>query len=208
MVRNFRFNICLEHLKLTYDNIYIEDLEDVPIHLYFEKAYDFIDKALFNGEVVGTIPASTTNEFEEFNEYSSQQHLVDMDIQTLKFDLALGQVSEWTVCEHKRAALKVDSQVHELRRLNPKHKVLVHCAMGKSRSATIVIMYIMKKFLLPFSVAKQLVSTRRETIEVNHGFLDQLKSFEQNDFKFPVESSADDSDSTEGEEYISPKVSK
>ena len=39
------------------------------------------------------------------------------------------------------------------------NKVLVHCAMGMSRSATSVIMYLMRKFKLPMIDALELVKT-------------------------------------------------
>lgn len=131
-----------------------------------------------------------------------------MNIQALKLDLSESNISEWQHCDAKSHYEKIDKQVHRLRELNPKHKILVHCAMGKSRSATMVMMYIMKKFMLPYRFAKSMVSTRRETVEVNRGFLDQLKAFELNDFKFSVESCDNDSDSTEGEEFILSEISK
>ena len=48
--------------------------------------------------------------------------------------------------------------------------VFVHCAMGMSRSATCVIMYIMKRFNIPFDEAFEVVKLRREKIDPNDGF--------------------------------------
>ena len=42
--------------------------------------------------------------------------------------------------------------------------------MGMSRSATCVIMYLMKKFLLSFDDAFDIVKLRREKIDPNDGF--------------------------------------
>ncbi|XP_037093461.1 dual specificity protein phosphatase 3-like isoform X1 [Pollicipes pollicipes] len=52
-------------------------------------------------------------------------------------------------------------------------KVLVHCVQGLSRSATLVIAYLMIKLHMPLSQALQTVRARRE-IFPNDGFLQQL----------------------------------
>jgi protein-tyrosine phosphatase/predicted kinase len=57
--------------------------------------------------------------------------------------------------------------------------VLVHCREGVSRSATIVIAYLMKKFDLPMDVAYQYVKKRRPVAEPNDGFKKQLKTYEK-----------------------------
>ncbi|EGR31616.1 hypothetical protein IMG5_105980 [Ichthyophthirius multifiliis] len=80
-----------------------------------------------------------------------------------------------------------------------KNKILIHCAQGKSRSATIVCMYLMKKFKLGFEYVflyiyyflfQQLyqilsyVQSRRDVACPNYGFIEQLKQFEKNNFEF------------------------
>lgn len=50
-------------------------------------------------------------------------------------------------------------------------KVLVHCHRGVSRSATIVIMYLMRKFKLTLRDAYKLVKSRRDKIDPNAGFI-------------------------------------
>lgn len=54
-------------------------------------------------------------------------------------------------------------------------KVLVHCAAGVSRSATIVIAYIMATHKIDFENAYNLVRQRRRCIYPNDGFRRQLK---------------------------------
>ena len=43
--------------------------------------------------------------------------------------------------------------------------------MGRSRSATCVIMYIMKRFGVAFEDAIEFVKSRREEVDPNEGFL-------------------------------------
>ncbi|KAJ0171128.1 hypothetical protein K1T71_013327 [Dendrolimus kikuchii] len=57
--------------------------------------------------------------------------------------------------------------------------VLVHCHFGVSRSATIVIAYIMEKYKLTFEQAFLYVRQRRKFINPNPGFVNQLKEFQR-----------------------------
>lgn len=57
--------------------------------------------------------------------------------------------------------------------------VLVHCVMGKSRSVTIVVAYLMKKHGMTFSQALEHVKTKRPLASPNAGFIRQLNNFEK-----------------------------
>ena len=58
-------------------------------------------------------------------------------------------------------------------------RVFVHCFAGLSRSATIVIAYLMKDKALTFAAAYDFVNARR-CIQPNEGFRRQLRKFETN----------------------------
>lgn len=58
-------------------------------------------------------------------------------------------------------------------------KVLVHCHAGVSRSATLVLAYLLEHHELSLQNALKLLKTARECICPNHGFLRQLKVFEE-----------------------------
>lgn len=60
-----------------------------------------------------------------------------------------------------------------------KNKILLHCALGKSRSATITIMFLMKKFNWSAEKALEYVKMRRRIVDPNYGFLEQLDRFEK-----------------------------
>ncbi|KAF2872442.1 protein-tyrosine phosphatase-like protein [Massariosphaeria phaeospora] len=57
--------------------------------------------------------------------------------------------------------------------------VLVHCAMGKSRSATCVIAYLMQKHNISASEALSHVRQARSICEPNEGFMKQLQLYGQ-----------------------------
>jgi protein-tyrosine phosphatase len=58
-------------------------------------------------------------------------------------------------------------------------KVLVHCVVGSSRSATIIIAYIMWKNQLEYKEAIKLIEQIRPIINPNYGFVRQLEIFEE-----------------------------
>ena len=60
-----------------------------------------------------------------------------------------------------------------------KGNILIHCQAGVSRSATIVIAFLMKEKGISFETAINLVRTKREIISPNFGFRQQLIKYQQ-----------------------------
>ncbi len=63
--------------------------------------------------------------------------------------------------------------------LNNGGRVLVHCYAGISRSATIVISYLMRKFKCCKKVVYTYIISHRDVIHPNDGFQRQLDKYEQ-----------------------------
>ncbi|KAK8684973.1 hypothetical protein V6N13_040985 [Hibiscus sabdariffa] len=57
--------------------------------------------------------------------------------------------------------------------------VLVHCFVGKSRSVTVVVAYLMKKNGMSLSEALEHVRSKRPLAAPNPGFIQQLREFEK-----------------------------
>ncbi len=57
------------------------------------------------------------------------------------------------------------------------NNILVHCMAGKSRSVTVIIAYLMNKYMLSFHDAYQYVYQRKPDIMVNNGFVRILQTF-------------------------------
>ncbi|XP_043696799.1 dual specificity protein phosphatase 1-like isoform X2 [Telopea speciosissima] len=57
--------------------------------------------------------------------------------------------------------------------------VLVHCFVGRSRSVTVVVAYLMKKYHMSLSQALELVRSKRPQAAPNSGFMLQLQNFEK-----------------------------
>jgi hypothetical protein len=58
-------------------------------------------------------------------------------------------------------------------------KVLVHCRAGISRSATLIIAYLMARFDMPFTFALAYTRRRRSVVNPNLGFIQQLKEYNE-----------------------------
>ncbi|GMI71773.1 dual specificity protein phosphatase 1 [Hibiscus trionum] len=57
--------------------------------------------------------------------------------------------------------------------------VLVHCFVGKSRSVTVIVAYLMKKHGMSLSEALEHVRSKRPLAAPNPGFIQQLEEFEK-----------------------------
>lgn len=61
---------------------------------------------------------------------------------------------------------------------NENSRILVHCAQGRSRSAALVVMFLMKKFRWSLNDSIRYVKSRRDIVRINDGFLSQLEKLE------------------------------
>ncbi|KAF3455742.1 hypothetical protein FNV43_RR00384 [Rhamnella rubrinervis] len=57
--------------------------------------------------------------------------------------------------------------------------VLVHCFMGRSRSVTIIVAYLMRKHGMSLSQALEHVKSRRKLAAPNAGFISELEDYEK-----------------------------
>lgn len=62
--------------------------------------------------------------------------------------------------------------------LNNGGSVLVHCNAGRSRSASIILAYLMYRFNTSFEDALRHLKSRRSVVQPNPGFIRQLKQWE------------------------------
>ena len=66
---------------------------------------------------------------------------------------------------------------------NKDKNIFVHCVFGKSRSASVVIFYIMKEKKLNFIEAKNFVKNIRQIVEPNSGFENELNRYYEEHIK-------------------------
>ncbi len=61
---------------------------------------------------------------------------------------------------------------------SPSKQVIVHCYMGSSRSATIVLYYLMKKYHKTYQEALDFVRSKRSCVNLNKNFAEELQKLE------------------------------
>ena len=60
---------------------------------------------------------------------------------------------------------------------NNDKKIFVHCVFGKSRSASVIIFYIMNEQKIDFNSAKTFVKNIRDIVDPNIGFENELNRY-------------------------------
>ncbi len=74
---------------------------------------------------------------------------------------------------------RLSDRMNEYHEKNPDKKILVHCFMGSSRSATIVIAYLMKYRGMRRRDALNFCKDKRDLVNINTDFFAQLLEFEK-----------------------------
>lgn len=164
-----------KNLRITYKRISIEDSADVPIELSFNLAYEFIESAFCKKKSGKTRLVSTQFDLLQNFQDSRKKSMILVSGAAMTNDIILDLNSK-TV---ENVENRVKDQIYEIdttttynmQNSNNQNRVLVHCAMGRSRSATMVIMYLMRKFEIDWNLALDIVKMRREIIDPNEGFL-------------------------------------
>lgn len=88
--------------------------------------------------------------------------------------IPLKDVEQQSIVEHFEEAFEYVDHVK-----SQKGKILVHCVIGKSRSASFVVAYVMKEKKLDLNQALEFVRKKRDFIKPNEGFIKQLQDYEK-----------------------------
>ena len=142
-----------KNIGIKYIRIVVEDKNESKIHYYFPRVYGFIDSAIFTEDrTAAAAGLSVQNVFDykralydKDNSFKSAKELFVCGLRSLmqKTETVTTSKSPEEISEQFDEMLKVCPN-------NNKNRILVHCAMGISRSSSIVIMYLMKKFGISF----------------------------------------------------------
>lgn len=173
-------------LRINYLQVVVCDREEVSLIDYFPDFYWFLENT-FNANIHSHSQGNDQPHGHIHNHHSHNHlHLPKEDVKHLevyKVDI-----------EKKTNEKSLKQPVHEkfdhisqtTIKSESKNRVLVHCQMGRSRSATLVIMYIIYKQLVEccdmefnYSTITKYVQQCRNVVDPNKGFLAQIEKFEQ-----------------------------
>ena len=86
-----------------------------------------------------------------------------------------------TLDNEKQPILYVINKVNNIINENKNNgNILVHCYIGKSRSSTCIIAYLMKEYKMTLKEAIIYTKKKRSIINPNNGFINQLIIYEKN----------------------------
>ena len=94
------------------------------------------------------------------------------------YQIKIADIKETCIADYFEDAFKfIDNAMN-----CDKSRILIHCKEGVSRSATIVIAYLMQRNKKKLDETLKSVKNKREVVDPNDGFMQQLCDFEQNNY--------------------------
>lgn len=137
--------------------VLVEDKNRAMIHYYFPRVYGYIDHAIFSQGNLIVFPSKKYYEGEEATKLKIEPTKVTQN-SFIYGVTSLLKTDNKTPTDKSIEEINDEYNKQIKRTPNNSNKVLVHCAMGVSRSSSIVIMYLMKRFNITFeSVIFQLI---------------------------------------------------
>jgi len=150
----------------VFKNLFIEPTKIVD-NIYLGNAYNasnFNQLDEFNITTIINVTNEIPNYFEELEEFSYLKIPIDdTNSNTLLsfFD-------------------KANEYIKNNEQEKTKTNILIHCYMGSSRSATVIIAYLVKKYNFSLQQALELVKEKRPVVNINTKFWNDLETYFSN----------------------------
>lgn len=147
----------------AFKNLFIEPTKIVD-NLYLGNAYN----------------ASNFNQLDEFNITSIlniTNEIPNYFEEDEKFDyikISIDDTNKESIINHLDMALQF---LIETQKKKPNQNILVHCYMGSSRSASIILAYLIKYYHLTLEDALKLLKEKRPVVNINVDFWKDLEIF-------------------------------
>lgn len=147
---------------------------------------DVIEKNLYLGSLSAAKDIKTLSSYKishilTIDTCPLPRHILEMKHLTTKFVQLSDQPKEDLLTQFDECVAFIEEGLS-------KGKVLVHCYFGISRSASVVIAYMMKKYNLSYHEAFGKVKSQRSIVYPNPGFVSQLKLYR--DMGYTVDNSS------------------
>ena len=90
------------------------------------------------------------------------------DIEFYNFELEDNLLFSKEIIEYSKA-------IYELIKNNPDKRILIHCNEGRSRSVSVIIYYICRKYHVTYEEAFEIIKKKKSDIGPNEGFANALR---------------------------------
>jgi protein tyrosine phosphatase len=179
------FQICSPHvymlikifLAIKYLNINIDDTANYQITPYFKEVFEFIESAFTEDNLIEemknlkVIPNKIENGFLNdiiHADSNGDRHNIQNNIEISTNGNSYEKLPSGGIILNLKESIIEDDCVNRrdtllqkefLKSISKKNnnRVLIHCSLGVSRSSSITILYLMKKFSLPFEMVYYLL---------------------------------------------------
>lgn len=189
LVRSTGKQLKKTNIKVTYldGNIFMEDrnsqnaasIKKISCGFVVDNKPDFIPNEILENKLyLGSQDCIILYNIQTYN----ISHILSIGIETPAFEQTHFVKTKFIPCldipetDLKPILEEAIDFICEVFRLNG--KIIVHCNAGVSRSSSVVIAYLMKKFSYSFDFALEFVKHKRPCIQPNRGFIEQLRLFE------------------------------
>ena len=180
-----------EEKGIKYLNIPVDDTEKFKIINYSKLAYDFIEEALAYDECSTGDRSSKSAS----NDKLSQTLNIDVnELENLYNESYSKEFTSYSTNFFEKSDFKEEfdsaEDANEKNKLLQKmfrryftqnksnSKILIHCSMGVSRSPSIAIMFLMKKFNIRFKDCLEIMKLLRHKCDPIDSFVCELEDFE------------------------------
>jgi len=187
--------LLLEEGKVKKENLYY--IQGGYAQFSLEYPYLCSSKANCKKAIDGSLPTALYNKFLYLGSYDNAKNRDQLNALGITHILNMADELEnpfpnETKLTYKRCGVNDTSMddiakhftealtfIDEANKVSNTNKVLVHCAMGISRSSAVAIAWLMKRNRMSFADAKSFVKLHRSSIRPNPGFEKQLQNFEK-----------------------------
>lgn len=155
-----RMDPCIDSI---FNNLYNLTYEPTNIieNIYLGNAYNASNYSNLIQNNIGLI-VNITSEISNYYSYSNEFEYYNIDIEDNNNNHIQSHIDN------------VLNKIHEYKKANPDKNILIHCFMGSSRSASLVVAYLYKNHNMSIDDAIVFIKNKRELVNINTTFIKDL----------------------------------
>lgn len=170
-INKFNYHFNRESKKLKPERIYEEDDYIKKLNSYLFSEPDHIIDNIYLGNGNNAANINTINKYDIkfiINVTQELDNYFEPDIKYFKCEL---------LDEKENNISNFFPKIIEIFNKNKENNILIHCFMGSSRSAVMVLLYLIKFKNMTLEDSLKFLKKKRDIININKEFINQLKLY-------------------------------